>query len=133
LISSAARSISVRIAPAIFRFNHIGAPLSTRKKMPARDDCGGGLRHVVVVKPCEVMVGAARLQDMRYFQRDSSESSGDFDIATMLIRVTITLVAGGLLVLGWRLWAHDRPRFQLPLRRRPLLSIEDAVRWRPEF
>ena len=66
---------------------------------------------------------------MRYFQRDSSESSGDFDIATMLLRVTITVVAGGLLLLGWRLLAQDRPRFQLPLKRRPLLSIEDAVRW----
>jgi len=70
---------------------------------------------------------------MRYFQRTGSDSYGDFDIAAMLIRVTITLVAGGLLLLGWRLLAHDRPRFQLPLRRQPLLSIEDAVRWRPEF
>ena len=91
------------------------------------------MRHVVVVKVCEVTLGASVVQDMRYFQRADSETSGDFDIATMLIRVTITLVAGGLLVLGWRLLAQDRPHFQLPLRRRPLLSIEDAVRWRPEF
>jgi hypothetical protein len=91
------------------------------------------LRHVVVVKVCEVTVSASRLQDMRYFQRTDSETSGDFDVATMLIRVTITLVAGGLLVLGWRLLAQDRPRFPLPLKRRPLLSIEDAVRWRAEF
>jgi len=91
------------------------------------------LRHVVVVKVCEVTVDASRLQDMRYFQRAGSDSSGDFDIATMLVRVTITLVAGGLLLLGWRMLAQDRPRLQLPLRRRPLLNIEDAVRWRPEF
>jgi hypothetical protein len=133
LISSAARSISARIAPAIFLFNHIDAPLITRNKMPAQCYCGGGLRHVVVVKVCEATMDASRLQDMRYFQRAGSDSSGDFDIATMLVRVTITLVAGGLLLLGWRMLAQDRPRLQLPLRRRPLLSIEDAVRWRPEF
>ena len=70
---------------------------------------------------------------MRYLQRAGSESTGEFDIATMLIRVTITLMAGGLLLLGWRLLAQDRPRFDFPLRRRTLLNIEDAVRWRPEF
>jgi hypothetical protein len=80
------------------------------------------------------MANASRLQKMRYFQRAESEASAELDIATMLIRVTITLVAGTLLVLGWRLLAQDRPRFELlPRRRRTLLNIEDAVRWRPEF
>jgi len=71
---------------------------------------------------------------MRYFEQADSGPSGELDIATMLIRVTITLVAGTLLVLGWRLLAQDRPRFELlRRRRRALLNIEDAVRWRPEF
>ena len=51
----------------------------------------------------------------------------------MFARIALTLLFGGLVVLGWRLLAQDRPRVRIPLRRRALLNVEDAVRWRPEF
>jgi hypothetical protein len=70
---------------------------------------------------------------MRIFYRTGLEPADDYDLAAMLVRVTLTLLCGGLLVLGWRLLAQDRPRLQIPLRRRALLNVEDAIRWRPEF
>lgn len=70
---------------------------------------------------------------MRNYFRTGSEPLGDYDIATILIRVMLTLVCGGLLLLGWRLLAQDRPRGRIPFGRRALLNVEDAVRWRPEF
>jgi hypothetical protein len=50
----------------------------------------------------------------------------------MLARIALTLLFGGLLVLGWRMFAHDRPQIRFPRRRR-LLNIEEAIRWRPDF
>ena len=69
---------------------------------------------------------------MRYFLRAGSEPDGDNDLAMMIARIAITLAFGGLLVLGWRILAHDRPQIHFPRRRR-LLNIEEAIRWRPEF
>jgi hypothetical protein len=70
---------------------------------------------------------------MRTFYRSESDADGDFDVPWMLTRITLTLLCGGLLVLGWRLIAQGRVTPQFPRRRRTLLNIEDAVRWRPEF
>lgn len=70
---------------------------------------------------------------MRIFYRNASEPAGEIDPVTTLAQIALTLLFGGLLVLGWRLLAQDRPRLQIPLRRRTLLNVEDAVRWRPEF
>jgi hypothetical protein len=70
---------------------------------------------------------------MRYLYRNEPEPAGDYDPIMTLAHIALTLLFGGLLVLGWRLLAHDRGRLQIPLRRRALLNVEDAVRWRPEF
>jgi hypothetical protein len=70
---------------------------------------------------------------MRYFYRPESDAEGDLDLPWMLVRITLTLLFGGMLVLGWRLLAQGRTMPQLPRRRRTLLNIEEAVRWRPEF
>jgi hypothetical protein len=69
---------------------------------------------------------------MKYFQRAGSEPADEFDLAMTLGRIALTLLFGGLLVLGWRLLAQDRPQIQFPRRRR-VLNIEEAIRWRPEF
>ena len=71
--------------------------------------------------------------DMRYFYKAQGDGDGDYDLAWMLARITLTLLFGGMLVLGWRLLAQGRTIPQLPRRRRSLLNIEEAVRWRPEF
>jgi hypothetical protein len=70
---------------------------------------------------------------MKHFFRAAPEPVDDYDLAMILIRVALTLVCGGLLVLGWRLLMQDRPRTRIPFGRRVLLNVEDAVRWRPEF
>ncbi|HEX5279858.1 MAG TPA: hypothetical protein VFW28_07245 [Micropepsaceae bacterium] len=70
---------------------------------------------------------------MRNYFQSGPDEADDYDLPMILVRVVLTLVCGSLLVLGWRLWAHDRPRSRLPLSRRVLLNVEDAVRWRPEF
>lgn len=70
---------------------------------------------------------------MRNFFQSGPEAADDYDLPMILIRVVLTLLCGGLLVLGWRFLAQDRPRARLPLGRRALLNVEDAVRWRPEF
>ena len=70
---------------------------------------------------------------MKYFAQSGSEAAEDHDVLALFARIGLTLLFGGLLVLGWRLLAQDRPKTQLPFRRRPLLTVEDAVRWRPEF
>ena len=70
---------------------------------------------------------------MRNYFQSGLEPADDYDIPMILVRVVLTLVCGGLLVLGWRLLFQDRPRSRIPLSRRVLLNVEDAVRWRPEF
>ncbi len=71
---------------------------------------------------------------MRNFYRNPSAPDGGYDLVTVFTRVVLTLLfGGGLLVLGWRLFAPDHPRPRIPLRRRALLTVEDAVRWRPDF
>ncbi len=70
---------------------------------------------------------------MRNFFQSGPEEADDYDMATILVRVVVTLVCGGILLLGWRLLFQDRPRSRIPLGRRVLLNVEDAVRWRPEF
>jgi hypothetical protein len=66
--------------------------------------------------------------------KGETDADGDFDLPWMLARITLTLLFGGMLVLGWRMLAQGRPAMpQFPRRRRTLLNIEDAVRWRPEF
>ena len=69
---------------------------------------------------------------MRYFSRSASEPIDEYDLAMIAMRIVATIVFGGLLVMGWRLLSHDR-RLRVPLGRRVLLNVEDAVRWRPEF
>ena len=73
------------------------------------------------------------IKPMRNFFQSGPEAADDYDLPTILVRVVVTLVCGGLLVLGWRLLIQDRPRARLSLGRRALLNVEDAVRWRPEF
>lgn len=80
------------------------------------------------------------IKSMRNFFQSGPEPADDYDLPTILVRVVLTLVCGGLLVLGWRFLAQDRPRMRIPfgrtripLSRRVLLNVEDAVRWRPEF
>ncbi len=69
---------------------------------------------------------------MRILVRAGSEPAGENDLPMTLARIGVTLLFGGLLILGWRIFAHDRPSIQFPRRRR-LLNIEEAIRWRPEF
>ena len=70
---------------------------------------------------------------MRNYFQSGPESADEYDLPMILVRVVVTLVCGGLLLLGWRLLNQDRPRRRIPLGRRVLLNVEDAVRWRPEF
>lgn len=70
---------------------------------------------------------------MRSFFRTAPELTGDFDPAAIAIRLVVTLLCGGVLLLGWRMLAQERPRARIPFGRRVLLNVEDAVRWRPEF
>jgi hypothetical protein len=70
---------------------------------------------------------------IRNFYRSASAPNGEPDFVMMFARIALTLLFGGLVVLGWRLLAQDHPRVKIPLRRRALLNVEDAVRWRPEF
>lgn len=70
---------------------------------------------------------------MRNFFQSGPEAADDYDVPMILVRVVLTLLCGGLLVLGWRLLMQDPPRRRIPLGRRVLLNVEDAVRWRPEF
>ena len=70
---------------------------------------------------------------MKYLDPSVSETADDYDLLALFARIGLTLLFGGLLVLGWRLLAQDRPPTQIPFRRRTLLNVEDAVRWRPEF
>lgn len=70
---------------------------------------------------------------MRNFFQPGPETADDYDVPMILARVVLTLVCGGLLLLGWRFLIQDRPRRRIPLGRRVLLNVEDAVRWRPEF
>ena len=70
---------------------------------------------------------------MRYFYKPETDQQDDYDLPWMLARITLTLLFGGLLVLGWRLFAQGHTIPQIPRRRRTLLNIEEAVRWRPEF
>ena len=78
--------------------------------------------------------GEFPIKSMRsFFQSGPEMADDDYDIAAILLRVVVTLVCGGLLVLGWRLLFQDRPRPRMSLGRRAVLNVEDAVRWRPEF
>lgn len=70
---------------------------------------------------------------MRNYFQSGPETADEYDLPTILVRVVLTLLCGGLLVLGWRLLTQDRPRSRIPLGRRVLLNVEDAVRWRPEL
>lgn len=70
---------------------------------------------------------------MRNYFQSGPHPADDYDVPMILVRVVLTLVCGSLLVLGWRLLIQDRPRPRIPLGRRVLLNVEDAVRWRPEF
>ena len=70
---------------------------------------------------------------MKYLTQTGPEPADDYDLLTLFARIGLTLLFGGLLILGWRLLAQDRPKTHIPFRRRGLLTVEDAVRWRPEF
>jgi len=50
-----------------------------------------------------------------------------------LMRIVLTILFGGLLMLLLGAVATNRPITQLPRRRRPLLTVEEAVRWRPDY
>jgi len=59
-------------------------------------------------------------------------SSEDFVRLTFL-RVVLTILFGGLLMVLFRAVTQDRSLIERPRKRRPLLTVEEAVRWRPEF
>jgi hypothetical protein len=49
------------------------------------------------------------------------------------MRIILTILFGGLLMVLVRVFAQERVTFDMPRRRRrPLLTVEEAVRWRPE-
>jgi hypothetical protein len=51
----------------------------------------------------------------------------------MAMRIILTILFGGLLMVLVRIFAQERVTFDMPRRRRrPLLTVEEAVRWRPE-
>jgi len=50
----------------------------------------------------------------------------------MAVRIILTILFGGLVMVLLRIFARDRVIFEMPRRRRPLLTVEEAVRWRPE-
>jgi hypothetical protein len=76
---------------------------------------------------------ALPIKSMRNYFQSGAEPVDDYAVPMILVRIVLTLVCGSLLVLGWRLLIQDRPRPRIPLGRRVLLNVEDAVRWRPEF
>jgi hypothetical protein len=59
-------------------------------------------------------------------------SSEDFARLTF-VRIVLTILFGGLLMVLFRAVTQDRPILERPRKRRPLLTVEEAVRWRPEF
>jgi hypothetical protein len=49
------------------------------------------------------------------------------------MRIILTILFGGVLMVLFRVFAQERVAFDMPRRRRrPLLTVEEAVRWRPE-
>ncbi len=50
----------------------------------------------------------------------------------LAMRIILTILFGGLIMVLFRAIASDRLAFEGPRRRRPLLTVEEAVRWRPE-
>src|SRR5882672_12470315 len=50
----------------------------------------------------------------------------------LAMRIILTILFGGLIMVLFRALASDRLAFEGPRRKRPLLTVEEAVRWRPE-
>ena len=105
-------------------------------KMPQLD-CRSQWRVPLCCRKLSAKNSRSIQQDrMRTLLRTGRETAGDFDPAMILIRILLTLVCGSLLVVGWRMLAHDKQPMRTALgrlSRRGLLNVEDAVRWRPEF
>ena len=61
------------------------------------------------------------------------DASGEDFVRLTFIRVVLTILFGGLLMVLFRAMTQDRSIIERPRKRRPLLTVEEAVRWRPEF
>jgi hypothetical protein len=60
------------------------------------------------------------------------DPSGEGYGTILAMRIILTILFGGLIMVLFRAIASDRLAFEGPRRRRPLLTVEEAVRWRPE-
>ena len=60
------------------------------------------------------------------------DSSGEGYGTVLAMRIVLTILFGGLIMVLFRAIANDRVAFDGPRRKRPLLTVEEAVRWRPE-
>ena len=74
------------------------------------------------------IMAALTLMAMITFVFDDSMRAGN----TTLVPIILTILFGGLIMMLFRAIASDRLAFEGPRRRRPLLTVEEAVRWRPE-
>ena len=64
---------------------------------------------------------------------DNVDAPSGAGYATILaMRIILTILFGGLIMVLFRAIASDRVAFDGPRRKRPLLTVEEAVRWRPE-